>query len=79
MALFDPRITKKKARKSLIYTLLEVFGKPACGGSGTRTFPQKPDNQLVTRYFFSGKPAGKPENYQLESKNQHRGFTAEQR
>lgn len=27
----------KKARKSLIYTLLEVFGKPACGGSGIRT------------------------------------------
>jgi rRNA maturation protein Nop10 len=24
----------KKARKSLIYTLLEVFGKPVCGGSG---------------------------------------------
>jgi hypothetical protein len=27
----------KKARKSLIYTLLEVFGKPAGGGSGSRT------------------------------------------
>ena len=25
-------IRNKKARKSLIYTLLEVFGKPACGG-----------------------------------------------
>ena len=27
----------KKARKSLIYTLLEVFGKPAGGESGIRT------------------------------------------
>ena len=25
-------IKNKKARKSLIYTLLEVFGKPFCGG-----------------------------------------------
>jgi hypothetical protein len=31
-------IRNKKARKSLIYTLLEVFGKPAGGGSGSRTF-----------------------------------------
>ena len=30
-------IKKIKARKSLIYTLLEVFGKPAGGESGIRT------------------------------------------
>ena len=30
-------IRNKKARKSLIYTLLEVFGKPACGGGEIRT------------------------------------------
>jgi hypothetical protein len=31
---FLEHIKIKKARKSLIYTLLEVFGKPAGGGSG---------------------------------------------
>jgi len=29
---FMEHIRIKKARKSLIYTLLEVFGKPVCGG-----------------------------------------------
>ncbi len=40
----------KKARKSLIYTLLEVFGKPFGGGRGIRT----PDTCYGTPDFESG-------------------------
>ena len=57
----------KKARKSLIYTLLEVFGKPAGGESGIRTL-----DTLLGYTHFPGvllRPLGQLSSSSEKSKN----------
>ena len=68
MALSGPRITKKNACKSLIYTHLIVFSLFCSGESGTWTSTQKRDNQLVTRYFFLGNQPGNLKNVNWRGK-----------